>query len=197
MDEKILWRIEELSDRMANSDLATSLQLLKLYSGENIEIILNRRYHLCDRITKALELSNITYSFLNDRGYKRDHIIDDGLDFGEQVNFQDLYILASFLKHFGVLFVSYTEGSDNTTIIAPFKVPRAYDNSVAIDINAFLKIPFYSDIETVVKTYFAHNEEDEDYDSLGAEAYGYQSWDEMSYYEVFEGDVDALEHYNQ
>ena len=31
----------------------------------------------------------------------------------------------------------------------------------------------------------------------GPSLYGYESWDEMAFYEAFEGDSDAWEHYNQ
>jgi len=36
----------------------------------------------------------------------------------------------------------------------------------------------------------------DDYDD-GPGAYGYDSWDEMAFYEAFEGDIDAWNHYNQ
>lgn len=45
-------------------------------------------------------------------------------------------------------------------------------------------------------------EDDDEYDSsnyyeCGSEEYGYDSWDEMAFYEAFEGDIDAWNHYNQ
>ncbi len=36
----------------------------------------------------------------------------------------------------------------------------------------------------------------DDYDD-GPGAYGYDSWDDMAFYEAFEGDIDAWNHYNQ
>ncbi|WP_114783485.1 hypothetical protein [Botryobacter ruber] len=38
--------------------------------------------------------------------------------------------------------------------------------------------------------------DDDRYDN-GPSLYGYESWDEMAFYEAFEGDSDAWEHYNQ
>ncbi len=41
-----------------------------------------------------------------------------------------------------------------------------------------------------------YNDNPDDYDD-GPGAYGYRSWDEMAFYEAFEGDIDAWNHYNQ
>jgi len=48
------------------------------------------------------------------------------------------------------------------------------------------------------------DDNDDDYDDDGPDdyddgpgAYGYDSWDEMAFYEAFEGDIDAWNHYNQ
>ncbi len=136
------------NEYMKNSDLLDILiakEYAKLYIGCDLVINVNVPHFY--RIIKFLDDNEIKYLTSNEYGMP--FYFD--IQFGSNVQFQNLYIIVTILKLFGLENLYYHHGDSNNILIGSFEENDDendnYNEYINISVEKFLQIPFYTTTE--------------------------------------------------
>lgn len=168
MEEKLVKQISELSNKSQLFDILIAIELSKLFTGDNTTVRINEKTPNFRLITKFFETNNIPFeTFLPKEPPPKKFEVS----FHHECNFQDLFILTTILKIFGLKSV-FHGASGNFINIGCYDVhdrqkfleeePQAILNFPSfpfhllqgVSVDELLKTPFHSDIREFIETHF-------------------------------------------
>ena len=163
MEEKLVKQISELSKKSQLFDILIAVEISKLFIGDNTNLIINERLSNYNRISKFFETNNIFFDSFSSTSF---NITPPSFEvqFGEGVNFQDLFIIASILKIFGLKSLSLDRFYKNKIYIGSYPhdlfmslIPVDYNDlqyfvhkTHVISVDDFLIIPFDTQLSEII-----------------------------------------------
>jgi len=168
MKKKLVKQISELSKKSQLFDILIAIELSKLFTGDNTTVRINEKTPNFRLITKFFETNNIPFeTFLPKAPPPKKFEVS----FHHECNFQDLFILTTILKIFGLKSVFYGSSGDFINIGCydaldheKFleEVPQTIINIQSfpfhkwqgVSVDKLLKTPFHYDIREFIETHF-------------------------------------------
>ena len=170
MEEKLVKQISELSKKSQLFDILIAIELSKLFTGDNTTVRINEKTPNFRSITKFFETYNIPFETFLPKAPPPKKI---EVSFHDGCNFQDLFILTTILKIFGIKSVFYGSSGDSInigcydhfehqkffeeeplTLINIQSFPFHLGEGVSVD--ELLKTPFHSDTHEFIETHLGH-----------------------------------------
>lgn len=137
--------------------LLSAIQLLGIFEGENIQIKLNKNLTLYSRIVTLFEKHHIDFETIDPLAPPTRF----DLHFGYEINFQDLYILVSLLKNFGLQSVFLLSNRSSEICIGSYitecSPEHKRDLTQGLKPEDLLEMPFSTDINVFINEQFINS----------------------------------------
>ena len=159
MEEKLVKQISELSKKSQLFDILIAVELSKLFTGDNTTVRINEKTPNFRLITKFFETNNIPFETFSPSSFTPPPK-NFQISFHDGCNFQDLFILTTILKIFGLKSVFY-ESRGNFINIGSYHdvIDSGWSKCLTgegVSVDELLKTPFYSDTHEFIETHLGH-----------------------------------------
>lgn len=170
MNELDFKRLSDLAKKFQLFDMLIAVEYSKLFLGEKNTIRINESLQNYKRISKFFVTHDIPFE-----SYTPSHPPSRfDIHFGNNIDFQDLFIVSVILKNFGLQSIFFTNDCEKEILIGSH-ITEAKDGSQkriddGIAVEKLLEIPFQSTLEHFLKERFGieietfPDFEEEDYD---------------------------------
>ena len=122
-------------------DIFKAIELAGIFIGENASLTVNSKIKHFNRIIKLFNKHNISHKIFTPAAEEPERF---DIHFGQQTDFQDLYIIVAILGNFGLQSIFPSDGNTNEVVIGSYITNCTNKKHISdgITANAMLSLPF-------------------------------------------------------
>ena len=195
LNKETIEQLSELAKKSQLFDLLIAVEYSKLFNSEKSAIRINELIPNYKRVVKFFDANKLSYESYSAASPPSRF----DMHFGKEIDFQDLFIVTTILKIFGLQSIFYSENPKGEILIGSHITQATDGSQKRVDegmlAEELLMIPFHTELNEFLETYLKINVEDEELEYVDEEGYEEEYEEEYDHYDDYDDYGSSYEKY--